>query len=388
MSVVHAVLGAIDVTPPHLLQIVPSLDGGSLARATLDAAQAAIAAGGSATVASAGGMLVPQLLRLHARHIDFPNDRNPLWARYSLPSRLFAALRETEVSIVQARTPSTAWIAQSVARRLKVRSIATLHQPFVGNSRIERFVERRQANSDAMIAVSDHIARDTLARLPAVADRLETIKPGINTDRFDPMAVRAERLIRLAAELRIPDDCHVILCAARDEPGRLTLIQAIRQLGRSDVFCLLLGQTDGMTPFEKELERQIVQADLLGRVQIGPYVEDMPAAYMLADVVVATGGTRRGFSRTLVEAQAMGRPVIAEEGGGAGEAVQPGITGWLAALADPGSLAKTIEQAISLSPERRAELSRAAQDHARRHYALARSNERLLALYGRLSGGD
>jgi glycosyltransferase involved in cell wall biosynthesis len=376
------------VSPPHLLQIVPSLDGGSLARATLDAAQAAIAAGGSATVASEGGMLLPQLLRSHIRHIDFPSDRNPLWARWSLPTRLFASLRDVDVSVVQGRTPLTSWIGQSVARRLKVKCIATLHQPFVGNSRLERFVERRQAQSDAMVAVSDHIARDTLARLPTVADRLDTIKPGINLDRFDPAAVRAERVIRLAAELLLPDGRHVILCAARDEPGRLTLIQAIKQLGRDDVFCLLLGQDDAMTPFEKELERQIVQADLLGRVQIGPYVEDMPAAYMLADVVVSTGGTRRGFSRTLVEAQAMGRPVIAEEGGGAAESVRPGITGWLAALADPGSLAKAIETAITLSAERRAELARAAQEHARRNYSLARSNQRLLALYQRLSGGD
>jgi glycosyltransferase involved in cell wall biosynthesis len=373
------------VTPPHLLQIVPSLDEGSLARATLDAAQAAIAAGGSATVASAGGMLVPQLLRQHGRHVELPNDRHPVWARLSLPSRLAASLRDAEVGVVQARTPATAWIAQSVARRLKVKSIATLHQPFVAVGRIERFVERRQAQADALVAVSDHVARDALARMPALADRLETIRPGINLDRFDPAAVRAERLIRLAAELRVPDDCHVVLCAARDEPGRLTLIQAIRQLARSDVFCLLLGSAGGPTPFEKELERQIVQADLLGRVQVGPHVEDMPAAYMLADVVVATGGMRRGFSRALVEAQAMGRPVVAEEGGGAAETLRPGVTGWLAALADAGSLAQAIDTAISLSPERRAELARAAQEHARRNYSLARSNERLLALYERLS---
>ena len=73
------------MSPPHLLQIVPSLDGGSLARATIDAAQAAIAAGGSATVASAGGMLLTQLLRSHATHIELPDDRHPVWARLSLP---------------------------------------------------------------------------------------------------------------------------------------------------------------------------------------------------------------------------------------------------------------------------------------------------------------
>ena len=72
-------------------------------------------------------------------------------------------------------------------------------------------------------------------------------------------------------------------------------------------FDSLLGSSGAPTAFEKELERAIVQAELQGRVQLGPYVEDMPAAYMLADVVVATGGLQQGFSRALIEAQAMGR---------------------------------------------------------------------------------
>jgi glycosyltransferase involved in cell wall biosynthesis len=373
------------VSPPHLLQIVPSLDGGSLSRATLDSAQAAVAAGGSATVASAGGMLVTNLLRLHAKHVDFPNDGHPLWARLTLPARLFSGVRDHEIDVVQTRTPSTTWIGRAVAHRLKAKCVATLHQPFVGRTRIERLVEQRQARADALVAVSDFIARDAIAHVPALAERIETIRPGINFDRFDPAAVRAERLIRLSAELGVPDGAHVVICAARDEPGRLTLIQAIKQLGRDDVFCLLLGSSGARTPFEKELERQIVRADLLGRVQIGPHVEDMPAAYMLADVVVATGGTRRGFSRALVEAQAMGRPVVAEEGGGAAESVRPGITGWLAGLADAGSLAQAINAAISLPTERRAELARAAQDHVRTHYSLKQSNERMMRLYERLA---
>jgi hypothetical protein len=111
-------LPATAVPLPHLLQIVPSLDGGSLARATLDAAQAAIAAGGSATVASGGGRLVTELLRLHARHIELAQGSNPLWARLSQPARLVAGLRDVEVGIVMARTPAAVWIGRAAARRV------------------------------------------------------------------------------------------------------------------------------------------------------------------------------------------------------------------------------------------------------------------------------
>jgi glycosyltransferase involved in cell wall biosynthesis len=379
-------LPATAVPPPHLLQIVPSLDGGSLTRATLDAAQAAIAAGGSATVASAGGRMLPDLLRLHARHIELPQDRNPVWARLSLPARLVAGLRDVEVAIVLARTPATIWIARAVARRLKVKCIGLLHGPLVATSGIDRFVERRQGRADALVAVSAHVARDAVAHLPAAADRIDTIPPGINPDRFNPASVRADRVIKLAAELRVPDDCHIVICAARRERGRLTLIEALRVLGRNDVFCLMLGADPTPSPLDRELEQAIVRAGLAGRVQLAPHVEDMPAAYMLADLAVATGGAQRGYSRTLIEAQAMGRPVVAEDGGGAAELLEPGVTGWLATPADPASLAAAIDQALSLSDAQRAQLAHAAQQHVRGHYALAESNARLMALCQQLSG--
>ena len=375
------------MSAPTLLQIVPSLAGGGLARATLDAAQAVIASGGSALVASPGGAMVPDLLRLRASHIELPVDGNRLWGRLALPAKLASSLRDARVDVVQARSPATAWIARALARRLDVKWIATLHRPFVAGDLMGRFLERRQMRADAVIAVSDHVARDAAQRFPALAERLETISPGVNFDRFDPAIVRADRLIRLAGELRVPDGKHLVLCPARfgEDNGQKTLIEALRLLGRDDVFCLLLGSVGVPTPFERELERAIEAAELHGRMQIGPYVDDMPAAYMLADVVVATGGGRQGFSRTLVEAQAMGRPVVAEDGGGAAETLRPEVTGWLAPAGDAAALAEALRTALSLSTGRRAEVARAAQEHARGHYALAEANRRLLALYERLA---
>ncbi|WP_421994281.1 glycosyltransferase [Reyranella sp.] len=377
------------MTAPNLLQIVPTLAGGGLARATLDAAQAVIAAGGSAVVASPGGALVPDLLRMRATHIELPANPTLLRGRFALPARLAAGLREAQVTLVQARSPATAWIARALARRLAVRWIATLHRPFLATRMAERFVEGRQARADFAIAVSDFVARDALQRFPGLEGRLEVIPPGVNLDRFDPAVVRADRVIRLAGTLRVPDGSHLILCPARfdEDRGQKILIEAVGRLGREDVFCLLLGSTGDATPFERELERAIDAAKLNGRVQIGPYVDDMPAAYMLADVVVATGGRKQGFSRTLIEAGAMGRPVVSEDGGGAEEAVVIGNTGWLAPAGDAAGLAEALRTALSLDQERRAELARAAQDHVRARYGLAEANRRLLALYEQLAPG-
>ena len=372
---------------PTLLQIVPTLAGGGLARATLDSAQTVVAAGGSAIVASPGGAMVADLLRLRATHLELPVLRNRLAARLAQPPKLAASLRDAGITLIQSRAPLGAWIARSVARRLRVKWIATLHAPFGAGDMLGRFIEGRQTRADAVIAVSQHVARDALARFPALADKIAVIPPGINFDRFEPALVRADRLIRLAGELRVPDGTHLVLLPARfdEDRGQKLLIEAMRLLGRDDVFCLLLGSTGRPTPFERELEKTIEAAALHGRVQIGPYIDDMPAAYMLADVVVATGGPRQGFSRTLIEAQAMGRPVVAEDGGGAAEAVRAGVTGWLTPAGDAAAMAAALDEAVGLSTERRAELARAAQDHVRTRYSLAESSRQLLQLYQRLS---
>lgn len=375
------------MSPPTLLQIVPSLAGGSIARATLDAAQAVIAAGGTAIVASPGGAMLPDLLRSRATHLELPEWGSPLWSRLSLPRKLASSLREANVGLIQARSPTAAWVASALARRLKVKWIATLHRPFSGGSMIDRLAERRQLQADAVIAVSDYVARDARERIP-LAGNLQTIELGINLDRFDPAAVRADRVIRLATDLRVPDGALVVLCPTRfdRDRGQKRLVEAIKLLDRDNVFCLLLGSIGPPTTIEKDVERTIEAAGLHGRVQIGPYVDDMPAAYMLADVVVATGGKDQGFSRPIVEAQAMGRPVVAEEDGGATEALLPGTTGWLAAANDPAALAGAIDAALSLSPPARSELVRAAQEHVRGRYGLGAANDRLLQLYRQITG--
>jgi glycosyltransferase involved in cell wall biosynthesis len=87
----------------------------------------------------------------------------------------------------------------------------------------------------------------------------------------------------------------------------------------------------------------------------------------------------------MIEAQAMGRPVVAEDGGGAAETMRAGVTGLLAPAGNAAEMAKALDTAVSLSAPRRAELARAAQDHVRTRYALAESNSKLVEIYQRLS---
>jgi glycosyltransferase involved in cell wall biosynthesis len=86
----------------------------------------------------------------------------------------------------------------------------------------------------------------------------------------------------------------------------------------------------------------------------------MPTAYMLADVVVSASTDPEGFGRVIVEAQAMGRPVVATDHGGARETIVPG-TGWLVPPRDPAALALAIDEALALDQDARAVFARCAR---------------------------
>ena len=110
----------------------------------------------------------------------------------------------------------------------------------------------------------------------------------------------------------------------------------------------------------------------------------MPAAYMLADVVVSASTDPEGFGRIIVEAQAMGRPVVATDHGGARETIVPGATGWLVPARDPAALAAAIGAALSLGPGERSLLARRAIAHIAANFTHATMCARTIAVYEEL----
>jgi glycosyltransferase involved in cell wall biosynthesis len=83
------------------------------------------------------------------------------------------------------------------------------------------------------------------------------------------------------------------------------------------------------------------------------------ALYRAADVVVVPSIWPEPFSRVLVEAMWLGRPLVATAVGGSPEAVQDGVTGLLVPRGDAPALAGAISGLLR-DPERRARMGAAA----------------------------
>jgi glycosyltransferase involved in cell wall biosynthesis len=150
----------------------------------------------------------------------------------------------------------------------------------------------------------------------------------------------------------------------------------------------MLGATQGRDEYRAELEEKIRVRGLEGRVRIVDHCADMPAAYMLATVVVSASTDPEGFGRIAVESQAMGRPTIATDHGGSRETILRNETGWLVPPRDPVTLSKAIQDALSLNAHQRAVLATRAMAHIAANFTKERMADETLNVYAELLNRD
>jgi glycosyltransferase involved in cell wall biosynthesis len=151
-------------------------------------------------------------------------------------------------------------------------------------------------------------------------------------------------------------------------PGRLTswkgqgvLLDAIARLARKDVCCVLVGSDQGRSKYSATLLHQAETLGIAARVRLVGHCDDMPAALKLAHVVVHASVEPEAFGRVVIEAQAMGCPVIASDLGGPVETVEHGVTGWRVKPGDAAALAAALEHALALPLEERQALGARAR---------------------------
>lgn len=382
--------GAAGNDGPTVLQVVPSLVTGGVERGAVDMAAALTRAGGTAIIASEGGPLEYELQRIGATHIRLPMaSKNPIVMSSNI-RRLKKTILAHNVDIVHARSRAPAWSAYFAAKATQRHFVTTFHAPYnIGNA-FKRHYNAIMTKGERVIAISQFIAEHIDQNYKVDRTRLRVVQRGVDLMHFDPDQVSAERVIKLATDWRLPDGVPLVML-----PGRLTrwkgqaiLLDALKELRDLDFCCALVGSDQGRTSYRQELERQIMTNDLAGKAFILDNCTDMAAAYMLSDVVVSASTDPEGFGRVVSEGQAMGRPVVASDHGGAREQVIPGTTGFLFENGNPSSLAAALRQALTLNAEERAKLSKIAIDRVQTLFSKDRMCNATLGLYNELMRQD
>lgn len=386
------------VKQPVIVQILPALNLGGVERGTVEMARAIIAEGGKAVVISSGGHLVSQLQRIGAEHITLPvHVKNPLkWP--SVRSKVKQALKSCGADLVHVRSRAPAWIALPAAKSLGLPTIATIHGKFRAKSVIKKIYNRKMLSADKVIAISYYV-RDLITsqfQLPDLEQKLYVIHRGVDVSQFDPAKVTQGRIINEAQRLDLLDGRAVIMMPARPTiwKGHKILLEAVSKLVAQNQTeepsfqLVFLGVAANDGKLYSALEQRIKSLGLESIVRLAERSSDMPASLMLADVVVMPSILPEPFGRVAIEAQAMGRPVVAFAHGGAVESIEDDITGFLATPSDSDALAEALQKALALGPRKRKAFAANARAHIEAEFTTDIMCQKTITLYQKLLSSE
>lgn len=355
---------------PGVLQVIPELDAGGAERSCVEVASAVAKAGWRSFVATGGGRLESELLKAGVTvfHMDAAS-KNPLVMLENI-GKLRRIIRARDIAIVHARSRAPGWSAYAAARTENRHFVTTYHSKVHDRPRWKVFYNSVMAAGEVVIANSQFTAdRITMAHGTPV-ERVRPIARGFDLETFDPDTVDEARVAALRTEWGIEGDNRpVVLLPARLTrwKGPLLLIEAAAKTTLPARF-VIAGDAQGRDDFVSEVQNRISELGLMDQVTLADHVSDMAAAYKTADIIVSASLDPEPFGRIGVEAQAMGRRMIAPDHGGAREqfVTDPAHerTGWLFAPGDADSLATTLDDALSMAADEAARMGERARKHA------------------------
>ncbi|AIL65243.1 GT1 family glycosyltransferase [Rickettsiales bacterium Ac37b] len=369
-----------------ILQVLPALISGGVERGTIEITEALIKNGYRAYVVSAGGPMISALYQMGATHIKMSLESKNPFVIYKNSKLLASIIKEYNIQIIHARSRAPAWSAYLAARRTGCNFITTFHGVYKITNFIKRAYNAIMTKGQYIIAVSNYID-DHIKRNYIVEEKnIKVIHRGVDLSYFDPNTINEHRIMQMAKKLNIQLDKPLILLPARITrwKGHLYLLQALRRLPANSFACIFVGSDKGHVSYRKEIKRTIAEYGLNHEVAIINNVLDMPALYMLADIVISASIEPEAFGRVVTEAQAMGRMVIATNLGGACETVLHGKTGWLVPHDDAEILYQTIEKVLKLAPREKDIISEAARNHIRDNFSVEMMCNKTINIYKKL----
>jgi glycosyltransferase involved in cell wall biosynthesis len=370
-------------TALSVLQVIPALDAGGAERTAVDVARAVVKAGGKAWIATRGGRLAAEAESAGAEIILGPFDTKSPLTIWQNAKALADVIRYKNATIIHARSRAPAWSAQLAAQRTGIKYVATYHGIYNARSSLKRWYNGIMARGDAVIANSQYTAAHVIAEHKVDPRKLHVIPRGIDVEGFTPERVAAAHIDAMRKQWNLTPGKPVIVMPGRLTrwKGQLVFVEALARLTDRNVIAVMVGDAQERDAYVDELHANLKRLNLTEIARIPGHCSDMPAAFMAADVIVTPSIEPEAFGRVAVEAQAMGKPVVASRLGAQTETVLDGITGFLFPPGDADALAQGITRALALTTDQRQAMAKKARERVLASYSVDAMCEATLKVY-------
>jgi lipopolysaccharide heptosyltransferase II len=315
----------------NILQVVPRLDIGGVETGAIDLAKELMLRGHKAVVISAGGRLLKELDSLAVKHYELPVHKKSPLIIFKMINKIAEIIIKEKIDIVHARSRAPAWSSYLACFKTGCFFITTCHGYYKS-----RLLSRVMGRGKKVIVPSLVIGRHMIDDFGVPAERINCIPRGVDLDKFkfNPSYLK-------------PRDSLTVGIIGRISPikGHKFFLKAVSKIVRKTpkVRALIVGEPSaGKQKYLDDLKVLVRQLGISSYVEFLGRRSDVPKILSELDILVVATTTQEAFGRVLIEAGAVGVPVIATKTGGIVEIVNDGEDGILISPADHLAMAEAV----------------------------------------------
>ena len=347
-------------TKINVLQVIPKLGYGGAETGCYDIAHYLSEKECGSYIITSGGELLKFIKKEKVKVYRLPvNSKNPILIIFNaFILSLFIIF--FKINIVHARSRAPGWSCYLACLLTNRIFVTTFHGTYNFKSKLKKFYNSIMLKAKLTIAGSNFIfshINENYSEYLSREKKLRVIFRGINIDYYNAKNISILKQEKLKQEWAISSDKFTILLPGRltNWKGQIKFIESLNILiedyNITSFQAIILGSDQGRTVYKKKLLNLVARYNLNRKVKFINHCKEMPLAYSLADVVVSSSIEPEAFGRVAVEAQSMGKPIIASNIGGSKETILNKKSGILYNYDDPRELAKSLNTVIQLTQE-------------------------------------
>ena len=333
----------------RIVQVLPELNEGGVERGTVELSRELVKRGHESWVISRGGKLADQLAAEGGKHVSADVcSKNPIFAW----SRMRALRRQLDLikpDIIHARSRVPAWLCRWANRKAKRPFVTTVH----GLNSIS-FYSKVMVSGDRVIAVGEPVRDHVCKGYGIDPSTITVIERGVDMNAFDPAKVDQDFIEVFRQQHKLANKFVVT------SVGRVTylkdyesLIKAVAKLAPDmpNLVALIVGGVHPEKQAYAESLKQLAESEgVADRVVFAGSQSKIAEVYALSDVVVNASLKMGNMGRTVVEALAMDKPVIATTWPGLDNVVEDGRNGYVIPTQDHDALSDAIRKLYNDRP--------------------------------------
>ena len=301
---------------------------------------------------------------------------------------IISFIKKYHIKLIHVRSRAPAWSVFFVSKILNITCISTFHGTYNFRGSLKKFYNSIMLRMDGTIAISNFIRDHIEKNYTLKKGSIKTIERGVDLNFFHPKAISDNDINNAIKNYDLKDDTIKILLPARvtEWKGHLILVNAISKLLQKkdlSIEVLFFGP-DQNKSLKKKIESLIKVKNLEHVIKFYGSTNKMNLIYSLSDIVISSSTDPEAFGRVSIEAQAMGKIIIASNHGGSKETIIEGKTGYLYSPKDTSELMEKILYVIENNEYCSNKNSNLAIEHIKNNYGKDKMCKKTLDFYEKI----